>query len=72
VKPLLSEQEHQKYLDLFLQGVRNLRQRGLEEQIKNILPYITDNLCIARDVGYEKLAREYASLFREEGLVLEL
>ena len=71
MEPKLSEQEHKQYLDWFLEGIRDLKQGALEKTIPDILPYIQDNLKIARDEGYRKLADRYASLFKDEGLVFE-
>jgi len=68
----LSEQEHKKYLDWFLSEVKELNKNNMKQSISKISPYILDNLKIAKEVGYEELANNYAASFKKEGLIFEL
>ncbi|MBU0461504.1 MAG: hypothetical protein KJ574_02870 [Nanoarchaeota archaeon] len=65
---IFSENQHKEYLELMLEAVRDVRQRRMEDIIPRITPCITDTLNVAREAGYVRLADEYASLFRQEGL----
>lgn len=66
----LTEQEHGKYLERFLSLVRDVKKLGHEEFLSRIASPIQESLDIARDVGYRELARNYQTLFLQEGLVL--
>jgi len=65
----LSEKEHRKYLEIFLDEAKDLIQEGKRNLISLISPYAQDNLMIARDVGYIKLHEEFAPLYQEVGLI---
>ena len=65
MEPRLSESEHRFYLEIFMSLVEDIK------QLPKLKLLIQDNLNIARDVGYIKLADKYTQRFKEEGLLKE-
>jgi len=67
---ILTEQVHQECLDDLLKLVKEIKEAGIEESLPKYIPLIKDNLAIAADVGYLRLADEYTALFQQHGLYI--
>jgi len=65
----LTENQHRKFLDMMLVYAKDLKSVG-QEITPERKERIADNVKIARDVGYETLADEYVTKFREQGIDL--